>query len=105
MKYHNIKTPEDHIEFITKKFSKRYREKYLAGQEEHGGRLWRKNTRKMLIEETLDFISYVDVIEEQLRDAELFLLAAIGTKDWDMVEEAKNILVYGNPEGIPEEDK
>lgn len=100
----NIHTPEDHIERILEKFSKRYKTKYLKGQAEHGGRLWRKSTRDALIEETLDFISYVDCIEEQTNEAIRFLIKGRVNKDWTAIEAALNLLLVGNEDGVPEDD-
>ena len=37
-----VKTPEDHMKACMKAFGTAWREKYMKGQKEHGGKLWRK---------------------------------------------------------------
>ena len=102
------KTPEDHITAIISWFSKAFTAKYSAGQIEHTGRLWKKNTQDMLEEEALDFISYVFTRREQVNDATKILERALfidSTCTRDDVLKAYYLLQYGNAEGTLERDK
>lgn len=101
----NIQTNEDHIERVIDNFTTAYRRKYYKGAEEHGGRLWRKNTRAMLVDEVLDFVSYVDCIIEQDREAAKLLRTALDANDWGYVERALSVLEVGNADGVPEVDR
>ena len=105
-----IETPEEHMDVMMSSFESAWREKYRKGQAEHGGKLWRKSTFAFLVEETLDFVSYVGVLAPQLKRveellAESLLPASSPIYYQDRVQRALNILRVGNEEGAPEEEK
>lgn len=100
-----FETPEDHRDYILDEFSRLFKAKYLVGQTQHGGRLWRKSVRDMAKEEVLDFVSYVFTDHAQIDNAKQLLYTAIETSSWQYVTQAFNILEYGNIEGALEEDK
>lgn len=65
-------TPEQttHMLELNAEFSNLFKNKYRAGQEEHGGDLWKKDPLLMCIaakEEVADQWAYISVIEETLR--------------------------------------
>ena len=103
-----IETPEEHMDVMMSSFESAWREKYRKGQAEHGGKLWRKSTFAFLVEETLDFVSYVGVLAPQLKRIEELLHQARITDDIDYARNAANkalnILRVGNEEGAPEEE-
>ena len=76
-----IQTPDEHMDLIMDTFQAAWSEKYKKGQAEHGGRLWRKNTFPFLVEEVLDFVSYVGVLAPQLKRVEQLLLHEARTTD------------------------
>ena len=98
------RTSNDHIDHILSIVNKLFPAKYLAGAVEHKGNLWRKRTDKFQTEELMDFMSYHFTSLEQKDETIAKLDAAISATDWGLVREARNILVIGNPEGIPEEE-
>jgi hypothetical protein len=98
-------TPEEHVELIISDFAKQATKKYMKGQEEHGGRLWRKNCLPFMFEEVIDFYVYMHVVNAQLVEMKYLLKNAIALKDWELVEAAYNLLTMGNKEGVPEEEK
>jgi len=58
----------DHIEGVIKRFAERAYEKYAAGQEEHGGDLWRKDiVLEELKSEAIDFVVYALTLEDQIK--------------------------------------
>lgn len=104
-------TPADHILRIAAWFISHMTKKYEIGQAEHGGRLWRKNTLKMLRDEIIDLPVYFEVLEKQHEEA-LELLGIVvsdipevyRTEHETRIVQAYNILKFGNPEGELEED-
>jgi len=104
----NITTPEDHMDALMTTFEAAWREKYMKGQAEHGGRLWRKSTLAFMGEEVLDFVSYFGVLAPQLkRVEELLHLARTAENILDArnyANKALNIMRVGNEEGRPEEE-
>ncbi len=117
--------PLDHMNRIIAWFSLHMSQKYTIGQEEHGGRLWRKNVCKMLRDEIIDLSVYYEVLEQQYDQAVAELDTAkkiieefrqdeftdedyeVATKTEEIyksVYNAHNILVYGNKQGELEED-
>lgn len=109
-------TPEDHMELILNAFGEAWRRKYMKGQYEHGGRLWRKQCLPMLVDEVLDFVSYVAVMAPQLRRLEELVIEArdlmpdaiVENGGLDEVDDRLQrmhcLLTIGNEEGIPEEE-
>jgi len=98
------RTANDHIEYILSSVSDRLPEKYLKGVAEHKGSLWRKRVDPFQTDELIDFIVYHFTDLEQKEESIAKLEAAINSRDWGLVREARNILTIGNPEGIPEEE-
>jgi hypothetical protein len=95
-------SPDHHRDELVKRFHEEYREKYDAGQAEHGGNLWEKaNMVNRAKEEILDQWSYVCALEDQIREA-VFLLRDIHDKE--SVIAARNLLVFGRPT-VPEPDQ
>ena len=108
----------DHELEIEAWYVEKMRAKYRAGQDEHGGKLWRKPMVKHMIEEVIDLTVYMQTHEQQ----QLALLAtlmeagdileskvedttAIQARALSLVEAAINIMLYGNEEGEIEEER
>jgi hypothetical protein len=65
---------QEHLHALTGRFVDQVTEKYVAGQKEHGGDLWRKKgIIKMAKEEVVDMWVYLDTLEQQLKDAGIVL--------------------------------
>lgn len=60
-------SPEGHIAAIIERAAGALRDKYLRGQEEHGGQLWRKPCLGRAYEEVLDLMIYLDVVQEHIQ--------------------------------------
>lgn len=61
------RTPRSHAAEVASKASRLIYAKYMAGQEEHGGELWRKQgIIDMAIEEAVDQVIYLLTLREQL---------------------------------------
>lgn len=102
-----IETPEEHMEVLMDTFRAAWEEKYMKGQREHGGRLWRKRTTDFLVDEVLDFVSYVGVLAPQLNRVEEILEKGqdgSANQAMDAIRRALNILRVGNEEGTPEKE-
>lgn len=63
-------SPEGHIAGIIERAAWALREKYLRGQDEHGGQLWRQPCLERAYEEVLDLMIYLDVVREHIRAIE-----------------------------------
>lgn len=98
-------TPLAHAEDILNTFFIDAKNKYLAGQIEHGGRLWRKPVLPMLYAEVLDLPIYLLTLMDQVGEARKLLSIAMAAQNWNGVEAAYNMLAYGNAEGATEEDR
>lgn len=108
-------TPEQHVEEILAEVRHDVRTKYKAGQEEHGGKLWRKPIMNYMGEEITDLVVYWYTFRDQwysLRRHLLQLEEAIGfnteiVPDWVQadVEKACNLMLHGNWQGKPEEER
>lgn len=61
-------TPEqqNHIQKIITDFDIAAYHKYLAGQQEHGGDLWKKAVWKQTMPEALDFVIYLATLNQQI---------------------------------------
>lgn len=84
-------TPEEHRESIIEHFVRRFRDKYDAGQSEHGGQLWLKPVHALAVDETLDFIAYQFTQEFQRQKAVALLeqyLAGNGSAPPPEIKEA-----------------
>jgi hypothetical protein len=97
-------TGEQHAKYIADKARDVVYKKYMAGQEEHGGKLWRKKIAPHIREEAVDQLVYVLTLEDQLEAAEARLGLALSTRDWSAVEQVHKILSVGNPDGFAEEE-
>ncbi len=97
-------TGEQHAEYISDEARKAVYNKYMAGQEEHGGKLWRKVITPHILEEAIDQLVYVITLRDQLEVAERRLGTALSTRDWGVVEQVHKILATGNPDGRTEEE-
>ena len=59
----------EHLNRLLTESSERIRTKYIAGQAEHGGDLWKKDDiLEMAIEEAVDMLVYLLTLKEQLGD-------------------------------------
>lgn len=88
-------------------FTDNFNHKFFAGDKEHGGNIWRKPCTGHLREELIDAITYLSVLEDQQQKMKVLLGAALvnqTTSDWSLVKEANNFLIYGNAEGVEEEE-
>lgn len=99
------RTPLDHINEITRRFELNARGRYMPGQEDHGGRLWLKPVLGQLKAELIDALIYFDTHEEQQSRVVSLLADAQHDKDWGKVFLAYRLLVYGNEDGVMEEDR
>lgn len=101
------RTPEMHCEDILAQVSDDMRHKYMAGQREHGGRMWRKDGLDPLWEELLDAMVYAHQARRQSMMAAHCLELALSADCPDeyragYTRKALNWLTVGNPEGITE---
>ena len=99
-----------HINMICARWRGRIKPKYVAGQQEHGGRLWRKPAMDFITEEIADLAVYWDVAMEQQADLKVEVGLALGYCDpkspaYKHILRAANILSFGNAEGEVEEEK
>lgn len=96
--------PDHHVALILDRFAADFHKKYAKGQIEHGGRLWRKPVLPFLVEEVLDFVSYADVIGRQHEVMKEICAEALHHPDHALaaIGMIRNILVFGNPEGVVE---
>jgi len=90
--------------------------KYRAGQEEHGGRLWRKPMLQHMIDEVTDLVVYLSTHRSQYLRVVGLLYCALEDMDnaesagvdvipgRDAVQAAFNLLAEGNEEGEEEEE-
>ncbi len=97
--------PEDHKQDIIKTVTTLFSTKYDKGQQEHGGHLWEKPVMGELVNEALDFLSYVFTMRYQLENVKTLLNKAAAQKGCPMeVSQAINILEKGNIEGASKKD-
>ncbi len=97
-------TGEEHATIIADLARRAVYKKYMAGQMEHGGKLWRKVITPHILEEAIDQLVYVLTLGGQLEAATSRLGLALSTRDWASVEQVFKILSTGNPEGRTEEE-
>lgn len=72
-------TPQDHADKLGNEVRQRLIAKYLKGQKEHGGELWRKRgIIDMAIEEAIDQAVYLLTLKEQLNELERELNVRLG---------------------------
>lgn len=101
-------TPADHAEAVIQRFSEDARQKYMKGDKEHGGRLYRKPVLGYLYDEVLDLPIYLLTLMEQMKMVEQLLVDAYWANGESpamvnrKISEAINILRYGNEDGIEE---
>ena len=104
-------TPIEHLNHIVTWFISHATKKYMAGSEQHGGRLWRKPVWKYMRDEVIDQVVYFQVLEEQQEEVLIQLKWALKALPDDpnsagiFITKASNLLEFGNIEGIPEEEK
>jgi len=108
----------DHEEEISRWFTGLMRDKYRAGQDEHGGKLWRKPMLKHMTEEVIDLVVYMQTHTQQQHQLTALLMRAkslIETFPYEftdglaecegVINRALNLLVEGNEEGKTEEER
>lgn len=112
----NWNSSEEHREYLVKEIANYIDNKYKKGQEAHGGKLWRKNMTPHAVEEAADLCVYLFTKREQERllSRKINILIAYiegmqtyahdKEKAISLVQEIKNIITIGNPEGIEEEE-
>jgi hypothetical protein len=93
------KTPEDQKKDIIKTVTDLFGAKYDKGQIEHGGHLWEKPVMGELVNEALDFLSYVFTMRYQLEQVKELLAQAASGKNPQAAQQALNILNSGNIAG------
>lgn len=94
----------NHIDQIAADTIHAVEDKYLAGQKEHGGKLWRKPVVDFMGEEVTDMIVYFHVLKHQHH--KMKQIAAHGLNGGDAAKALKevfNILSMGNAEGVRED--
>ena|SRR5690606_32606261 len=81
----------------------RFKEKYEAGVEEHGGQLWRKPVLDQMEEEAMDQFHYIQAKKVQDSMIRTIALRGKGYADIKKIHEAfqeiMNLIDYGNKEG------
>jgi len=108
-------TAKKHEQEIIDEVSTDISQKYRAGQKEHGGRLWRKPMVSHMVEEVNDLVVYLYTHRKQqlLLIGLLFEARDIMTRadeaghysyGLEQVNQALNLLLSGNVEGIEEEE-
>lgn len=100
---------EAHITYINTVVNEEITKKYLAGDKEHGGKLWRKPIMYFMGEEITDLNVYWQTLKVQWEDVLLLVYAAYTNKDCssevrDILDKALNVLTMGNREGEEEEE-
>lgn len=110
------KNDDEHRESLVREIGEYINQKYKKGQEAHGGHLWRKNMTPHAVEEAADLCVYLFTKREQERllSRKINILIAYiegmqtyahdKEKAISLVQEIKNIVTIGNPEGIEEEE-
>ena len=106
--------PAEHRDAAIRRFSERASRKYDMGQEEHGGRFWRKPVLRYMQDEIVDLVFYYDVLAGQQERAIQLLEWATssplphpdpeGISPYRMAKMALNVLKYGNEDGATEEE-
>lgn len=94
---------EKHLDDIKMNFCEEVDVKYQAGQQEHGGSLWKKSgIIKNIRQETLDFVVYTDVLKQQL----YYLEALLETENYSealkwlralLSEEMEEVIIFEKP--------
>lgn len=109
-----MRTPDQHINQILTRAAWDAKEKYKAGQEEHGGKLWRKPIMEYIGDEIIDMVIYWYTFREQwneIRDElswlEMNLFDSEEVPKWvqERVTQILNLVYHGNMEGIQEEER
>jgi len=100
-----MNTALEHIAAIKTDLGKEIEEKYMAGQKEHGGKLWRKQVLPFAWEEVLDLPVYLHVLKQQHEEMKNICLKGMGGDIYedDALMMIYNILTIGNAEGVQEE--
>ena len=88
---------EAHLNGIKERFAARVDVKYRHGQAQHGGNLWERPCMPEVINEVIDLDVYADTMEWQISTAICRLAQG-------KVDEAQNVLLYGNAEGRTQPD-
>ena len=86
-----LPSQEAHLARIQERFSQLVDAKYRAGQEEHGGYLWRRKMLTNVLEEVVDQVCYVLTLEEQLEEVKN-LCVAKDIKPAEALEKIRRIL-------------
>lgn len=97
--------PDHHVALVLDTLSDELPTKYMQGQREHGGNLWRKPVLDFMGEEVLDMVVYYDVLRRQ-NDLlkQLCREGMAGSSDsYQALQSIYNVLTVGNPEGVKEE--
>jgi len=110
-------TAEMHEQDLAGWFTGLMSSKYRAGQEEHGGRLWRKPMVNHMIEEIVDLAVYMGTHRVQMLKVKGLLFEALENMmraeaagvmpipGRDAVQQAFNLMIEGNVEGEEEEER
>lgn len=94
-----------HLESLQREAADLLERKYVAGQREHGGKLWRKPQIGHIVAEVLDLVVYVLTLRSQLQTATRILDQARDRRSLSVEELAVlNLLQTGNIEGELEEE-
>ena len=94
----------EHIEQIVDDVSSDVETKYMAGQDEHGGKLWRKPVLDFMGEEVTDMNVYFHVLKYQNHKMKLIAQEGLqGACDPAVaLQKVFNVLTIGNEDGIRE---
>lgn len=96
---------EEHLAALLARQNARVQRKYRRGQAEHGGMLHRKPVLPYLLEEVDDLVVYADTHARQQALVVELLGKALSEKSFTLVAQAFNVLVIGNIDGVPEEER
>ena len=103
-------TSKEHAAYIADRAREEIFNKYMRGDERHGGRLWRKPCLAHAREEAQDQMVYLIALADQIGEAIALAEDITGYFIGDhpvkrMAQSIINTLTIGNPEGVQEEER
>ena len=72
------KDQQQHLDNILEDFSRLASDKYIKGQEQHGGNLWlKKNLIDKAIEEAIDQVVYLCTLKRQIENKTIYTVTEV----------------------------